>query len=316
MLTQLSSRSVVSRETRSATSSIEHARANRLSAGQKRPRGLAAKRRRAARALHVLHLYGAAGITSFGWALGRMLGFDSAPFLPLWLCGALLVYNLDRLRPDPSDALNTPARQRHHAQLRTASLALIFTSAAALLILPAAMALRGEPLLLALAPAAAVFSISYSFPIFGFRFKDVPLVKTLFAPAIVLLAFFAPVLLRGELHPDARALAAAAWSGCLLLFNMVLCDERDLPGDRAHGTRSLPVMLGKTNTPRFLAALIACAALSAWLQGWRLLAGAMALCLTALLAASRHPRGEAFYEWAVEGILFLPALAELARLVS
>jgi len=277
------------------------------------PRARFASLLSAARAIHVLHLYGAAGIASFGWALGRLLGFDSTPFLPLWFCGALLVYNLDRLKPDPSDALNIPERQRQHARLRTASIALTAVSAVLLVAIPARMAFAGQPLLLALTPAAAVLSLSYSFPIFGFRFKDAPLVKTLFAPAVVLLAYFAPVLLRGELRPNAPALAAAAFSGCLLLFNMVLCDARDVAGDRALGTRSLPVLLGEKNTRRFLAALLAGGVLAAWTQGWFLPAGAAGIYLGTLLIALRQPRGESFYEWFVEGILFLPAAVTLAQ---
>lgn len=289
-------------ETPSPPSSIERSRAPRISLLENGARGL-----------HALHLYGAAGIASFGWALGRMLGFDPAPFLPLWFCGALLVYNLDRLKSDPSDAQNIPERQRRHARLRPASIALAAASALVLVVMPARMALAGQPLLLALTPAATIFSVSYSFPIFGVRFKDVPLVKTLFAPAVVLLAFFAPALLRGEVPPDTRTLAAAAWSGCLLLFNMVLCDERDLPGDLAHGTRSLPAILDQKNTRRFLAVLLACGACIEWSQSQRLLAAATAVYLSALLLALRKPRGEIFHEWFVEGILFLPALTVLAE---
>jgi 4-hydroxybenzoate polyprenyltransferase len=310
---QPSSRNVVSRETPSPRSSIELSRAGQSSVSEKRPRTLLARTAAAVRLIHLLHLYGAAGIASFGWALGEMLGFDAAPFLPLWFCGALLVYNLDRLKPDPSDALNIPERQSQHACCRNASFAVAAVSACLLVALPARMAWAGHGLLLALTPAAAVISLSYSFPIFGFRFKDVPLVKTLFAPAVVLLAYFVPPLLRGELRADFAALAAAACSGCLLLFNMVLCDERDVAGDRALGTRSLPVILGEKNTRRFLAALLACGVFLAWLRGWTLLAAATAVYASALLFALRKPRRESFYEWFVEGILFLPALSVLAK---
>jgi 4-hydroxybenzoate polyprenyltransferase len=258
--------------------------------------------------IHTLHLYGAVGIVAFGWALSRMLGFSCAPFAPLWFCGALLVYNLDRLKHDPSDALNTPGRLRRHNELRTTSIALAMTSALMLIVLPVS---RGQWLLLFLTLAAAVFSLSYSFPIFGFRFKDVPAVKTLFAPAVVLTAFLLPVLLSGELPPDRRTLSAAAWSGCLLLFNMTLCDLRDLAGDRAHGTRSIPVLLGENGTRVLLVLLLALQLFIALASGWSIAGCASAVYLGALLFALRKPQPESFYEWFVEGILFLPAAAEL-----
>jgi 4-hydroxybenzoate polyprenyltransferase len=262
----------------------------------------------AVHAVHALQLYGAAGIVAFGWALSRMLGFSCAPFAPLWFWGALLVYNLDRLKHDPSDALNTPGRLRRHNELRATSIALALTSVLMLILFPVS---RGQWLLLFLTLAAAVVSLSYSFPIFGFRFKDVPAVKTLFAPAVVLAAFLLPALLGGELRPDRRTLSAAAWSGCLLLFNMTLCDLRDLAGDRALGTRSIPVLLGENGTRLLLLALLGLQlAIALWsgrpFAGW-LSAGYLA----ALLLALRRPQPESFYEWFVEAILFLPALAEL-----
>jgi 4-hydroxybenzoate polyprenyltransferase len=94
---------------------------------------------------------------------------------------------------------------------------------------------------------------------------------------------------------------------------MVLCDERDVAGDRALGTRSLPVMLGEKNTRRFLVALLAGGVLAAWTQGWLLLAGAAGIYLAALLIALRQLRRESFYEWFVEGILFLPAAVTFAQ---
>jgi len=195
--------------------------------------------------MHTLQLYGAAGVAAFGWALSKMLGFSCARYAPLWFAGALLVYNLDRLKLDPADALNTPERLGQHKRFRAASIALAIASALMLIALPSH---AGDWLLLLLTPAAALVSLSYSFPIFGFRFKDVPAVKTLFAPTIVLIAYLAPALLHGELRPDARVLSAAAWSECLLLFNMVLCDLCDILGDRALGTRSIPVLLGERKT--------------------------------------------------------------------
>ena len=86
------------------------------------------------RAVHALHLYGALGIATFGWSLGHWAGFSSARLLPLWLAGALVVYNLDRLKRDPADAINTPARVARHARLRPWSGLLAALGAAILLL--------------------------------------------------------------------------------------------------------------------------------------------------------------------------------------
>ena len=48
--------------------------------------------------------------------------------------------------------------------------------------------------------------------------------------------------------------ALRAWS--FLLFNMIICDLRDLAGDRACGVRSLPVALGEKSTRMLLLALL------------------------------------------------------------
>ena len=50
----------------------------------------------------------------------------------------------------------------------------------------------------------------------------------------------------------------------------------------------------------------------AFQQTWRLIAILGPIYLGALLIAVRHPQSERFYEWAVEGMLFLPPLAVLA----
>jgi 4-hydroxybenzoate polyprenyltransferase len=306
----LSWRNAVSRERLSASSSPETAS---LPAAREQEKKRRADRFAALRAIHALQLYGAAGVAAFGWGISRLLDFSCVRYAPLWFAGAVLVYNLDRLKHDPSDALNTPERLRQHGQLRRGSIALAALAALVLVALPIC---SGDWLLLLLTPVAALVSLSYSFPIFGFRFKDVPAVKTLFAPTIVLIAYLAPVLLNGELPPSTRVFSAAVWSECLLLFNMVMCDLRDLAGDRAHGTRSIPVLLGERKTQFFLLTLLAAQFFLALANGWILLGFLCAVYLAALLLALRQRKAqpESFYEWFVEGILFLPALAALAKL--
>jgi 4-hydroxybenzoate polyprenyltransferase len=263
--------------------------------------------------MHALHLYGAAGIAVFGWSVARWAGFSSGILLPLWLAGALVVYNLDRLKKDPADALNTPERVRCHGMLRSWSWFLAAAGAAVLLGWP--VWLRNTPLLILTALAIPV-ALSYSFPLFGARLKDIPVVKTLFAPLVVIAAVIVPPVLLQRLPVGVPLLLAAGWGWALLMFNMVLCDLRDMDGDRAAGTRSLPVILGPARTHALLWLLITAGAACAFIHHWPILAASTLALLSPLAIAARRPRTEAFYEWLAEGTLFLPAIVELGKHVA
>ncbi len=260
--------------------------------------------------MHALHVYGAVGIAVFGWSLGRWAGFDSARLLPLWLAGALVVYNLDRLKRDPADHVNTPGRVTAHGMLRGWSWLLAGLGAVVLVAWPL---WTGDTGLLVLTGVALPLSLSYSFPFLGQRMKDVPVVKTLFTPLVVLMAVLGPPVLLQGLAVSRALLLAAGWSWTLLMFNMVLCDLRDIEGDRALGTRSLPVLLGRSRTQGLLWALIAAGAGCAAVHGWPVLACCTVLLLGPLALAARWPRNEGFYEWLAEGTLFLPALVDLGK---
>jgi len=260
--------------------------------------------------MHALHIYGAVGIAVFGWSLGRWAGFASGKLLPLWLAGALVVYNLDRLKRDPVDSVNTPERVRWHAMLRRWSWLLTAASALVLVLWPLWIGSGG---LLLLTGLALPLSLSYSFPLLGTRMKDVPVLKTLFAPLVVLAAVLAPPVLLQGLAVSPALMLAAGWSWALLMFNMVLCDLRDIEGDRAAGTRSLPVILGRNRTQGLLWLLIVAGAICAVMHGWPILACATVTLLGPLALAAHRRRNEAFYEWLAEGTLFLPALVELGK---
>ena len=266
--------------------------------------------------IHALHLYGAAAITAFGWAVCALLDWDATPWLPLWFCGALFVYNLDRLRRDPADALNVPQRVAAVQRLHGSSALVAVLSALVLVGVPS---LRRDWITLALVIGGALVCMSYSIPLIGFRLKDVPVLKTFIAPSIVAAAIVGlPGLHEGM--PARRALLALvalrAWG--FLFFNMILCDLRDVEGDRHAGTLSLPAWLGLRRTRGLLVALIlvieglTLAAL-AFAPGedrarWGWMALVAPIYLSALFVAVRGPRPERFYEWFVEGMLFMPAL--------
>jgi len=280
--------------------------------------------------LHALNLYGAVGLAVFGWAIGALIDQPTGQWVPLWFCAALLIYNADRLRRDPADAFNVPARTAASARLRTASAVTLTLAALVLIGFPLS---RRDWVMLYFICAGAIISLAYSIPVLGLRGKDIPLLKTLFPPAVITAAIFGPILFLAALaHPYATHVAdrylmadwfvylagLAAWTFTYLLFNMLLCDLRDLPGDGQCGIRSIPVLWGEKGARRLLWALaVGAQLLIAFLIRDRYLERAPLACLALLtglyqgylLHATRRPRGERFYEWAVEGLLFLPALA-------
>lgn len=280
--------------------------------------------------IHALSLYGAAGIAAFGWAMAWLMGVDAGRWLPLWFCAALVIYNADRIRRDPADVLNVPARAAASARLRTVGGVTLGLAALVLVGLPA---WRRDWLTLALVLGGSVVCLGYSIPVLGVRWKDVPLVKTLFAPTIVTAAIFG-LIFRGEISivPGVATLPQGGdlfrllhrltflvpWAWCYLLFNMVLCDLRDLAGDRQCGIRSIPVVWGERGARGLLWALAVMgqAMLVVLLAGDDPAAVVLTFvslitgCYQAwLLHATRRPRSERFYEWAVEGMLFLPMVA-------
>jgi 4-hydroxybenzoate polyprenyltransferase len=282
------------------------------------PGGFGALLRESEVLLHALSIYGAFGITAFGWAIGQLFHWEAGPWIPYWFCAALLVYNADRLHRDPADALNIPLRAAAAARLRVLSFIVLIAAALVLVVLPIA---RHDWLTLVLVLGGALVSLNYSIPLFGFRFKDVPLLKTFFAPTIVT----ASVLGLPWLHLGAGRIGLATLafgslrSWTFLMFNMILCDLRDRGGDEACGIRSLPVVLGEKRTRWLLVGLLAASealALGAWAIAssahrttWAVMCVLGPIYLGSLLLAVRQPRSERFYEWLVEGMLFLPAVA-------
>ena len=251
------------------------------------------------RPLQALHFYGAGGIIAFGWALSHWHQFNADHYLPLWLAGALAIYNLDRLKIDPADAFNTPERLRQYASLRKAGIVITLLSALAILAIPAY--LRDWSLFF-LALIGGLLVLNYSVPLLGFRFKAVPFIKTVFPPTLLTAAYFAPPILEQQ-GTLASFLPGIAWTWCVLLFNMILCDRRDIEGDQATGIATLPVLLGPVWTSRLLILLLGLIVALSPSHGWP-----VALYGAGLLRALQKPRPEAFYEWWVEGILFVPAL--------
>jgi 4-hydroxybenzoate polyprenyltransferase len=241
--------------------------------------------------IYVLELIGASAVTSLGWAACRMLKINWASSAPLWLAGYIFVYNFDRLYPDPADPVNVPVRWRKTVKLRSARISLVLLSSLVLIVWPL---LTGRWWLVFILGFGLAFLQFYSRPIPGteHRIKDLPYLKTLSVPGLIAGALVLwPCFENGG---SFRVKECLVFLLCLLVLtiNSLVFDYRDIEGDAAFGTRTLPVCLGRTNTIYLLLALfVAVTFVSWWLAGnglvsplmpAALLSGGMVLLLVVL----------------------------------
>jgi 4-hydroxybenzoate polyprenyltransferase len=244
--------------------------------------------------VYLLELAGATAVTSLGWAACRMLQIDWIPSAPLWFAGYLLIYNLDRLYPDPADLINIPFRSSKTEELRMARIGLAFL-AASLLIVWSLLTSRWW-LVLALAFVATVLQF-YSRPVpgVGFRLKDLPYVKSFLPPGVI-----AGILVVWPCVENGRSLRLKeclvfVWCLLVLTINSLVFDYRDIDGDSAAGTGTIPVRLGRRNTIYSLIGLAAAlVGVSAWLATRGFVSPLMPVALAGcsaglLLAVIRRP---------------------------
>ncbi len=205
-------------------------------------------------------LAGAAAVGT--WIVQMLLGLPLAlaPLLSVFLV-FFSIYTLDRVAAEPeTDAINHPEREefaRRHARLLL-GLAIAAYLGALLLSLAGGVG----RLLVMLLPLAAV--LVYSFPVIprplarrlGFRrLKELLVIKNMLVAGT-----FATTLTLASLSskaPPARGLLAVLWSFFFVRFfiNSTVFDMRDEHGDRLHGVRTLPVVLGPARTRRLLQGL-------------------------------------------------------------
>jgi 4-hydroxybenzoate polyprenyltransferase len=202
--------------------------------------------------------------------------------VPLWFAAYLLVYNLDRLYPDPADLINVPIRAAKIKELRAARIGVVFLSSVILFAWPL---LTGRPwLILALAFAATILQF-YSRPIPGvrFRLKDLPYVKSFLPPGVIAgILVVWPCLENGRGFRLKECLELVCCF-LVLLINSLVFDYRDIEGDSALGTKTIPVRLGARNTIYLLIALAATLiGVSIWLSA----RGSVSPLMPAVLAAA------------------------------
>jgi hypothetical protein len=187
--------------------------------------------------LYLLELVGATAVTSLGWAAGRILQIDSLPSVPLWFAAYLLVYNLDRLYPDPADVINIPIRSAKIQELRAARIGVILLSSIMLVAWPL---LTGRWwLVLGLAAAVTLLQF-YSRPVPGLRFrlKDLPYVKSFLPPGIIAAILVVWPCVENGRSFRLKECLVFVWCLLVLLINSLAFDYRDIDGDSALGNEN------------------------------------------------------------------------------
>jgi 4-hydroxybenzoate polyprenyltransferase len=237
--------------------------------------------------LYLLELVGAAVVTSLGWIVCRILQVDPHASAPLWFAGYLFVYNLDRLYRDPADQINIPIRSRESEHLRPFRIGLCVLSGVTLVLWPA---LTGHwQLILPIALASAILQF-YSRPIpgIGFRFKDLPYIKSVLAPLVIAgILVVWPCIENGKSFRLKECLIFI-WCMLILAINALVFDYRDIEGDAVVGTATIPVRLGQRNSIYLLAVLaLALVGVSGWFATKRF--------VSPLMPATPGPAGVADY---------------------
>jgi 4-hydroxybenzoate polyprenyltransferase len=266
--------------------------------------------------IYLLELVGACAITALGSVACTILRIDCSRSAPLWFAGYLIVYNADRLYLDPADRLNTPLRTRWGARLRGWRIVLVSLSAGILALWPL---VTGRSWLLF--PLAAVLGILcfYSRPIPStrFRLKDLPYLKSLLAPAVIAIVLVLWPASESGNGLEQKVWLVFFWIFLILTINALVFDYRDIAGDRATGTKTVPVLLGHRRT-RGLLVVLAGTLIGMSIAFCRLgLAGplmpaVLTLGSAVLLHALRWPIHPALLSLMADVLLFLPAVGLLS----
>jgi 4-hydroxybenzoate polyprenyltransferase len=270
--------------------------------------------------IYLLEIVGASAVTAFGWVVCRRL---SVPWIPsglLWFSGYLLVYNLDRLHPDPSDRINTPTRIAWSRRLRRYRIVLVGLSAGCILIWPL---VTHRPWLISalLAAVLALQFYSRAMPGFGLRIKDLPYLKSFIAPTVIAGALVIwPTLEAGQPFSFDFYLVLS-WSFLMLTTNGLLFDYRDIKGDLGVGVRTVPALLGKEGSValfRILAGILLiltiCCFAGRW--DWLLMPSAVFAVNALLLWALNRVRTPLQLSFGADFLLFVPAIVEAIQRVS
>ncbi len=252
-----------------------------------------------------LFFYGASGLVAFGCYLNSEMGVRTSYYPVLWFAGGMFVYNLDRWIPDPADPINVPGRARFARTRKW----LIKLSLSVLVLIPGC---EKNWLLLCLTGIAAVVSAFYCIipPGFSGRIKDSPVLKWLMPPVVVLATLTIPIWIKVENW----ALLLHHWpllGGVFvaLLTNILLFDQRDAAGDTSSGVRTIANRLAPKNLLRLLLVMMALqVGFLIFEPHWGMVIFTLYVGgLVGLLQQKKRPE---FYDWAVDGMLFVPLIVK------
>lgn len=221
------------------------------------------------------------------------------------------IYSLNKLTDIKEDAINMPERMRFLAGRKR--LVLLYSLAAYLLSIFLAFIDTPVAVPIVFIPLAA--NLVYGSKLLpGIpRFKDIPVMKNLFvALTWAICATLLPIAHIGQ-KPETLAAIVFGFLLTKSFINTVLYDIRDADGDREHGIRTIPVLLGTKKTVVILLAL------NGTLLSWVFLTGstmpplALAMILYGFLyiiyfRTRRDPLVLDFFvdgEWMHAGMLFL-----------
>jgi 4-hydroxybenzoate polyprenyltransferase len=175
--------------------------------------------------------------------------------LNVWLLLAcffltLTTYNLNRLTDLDEDLINAPEKANYAKKHQTGILLTVLGSGGAALLFASFCDLFAVCVIL----IAIGLGCLYSVRIFGFRLKDVFVVKNVtIAGTSVICAAFLPLAVHFSIN---MAISLVAYFVFIkVLINTILFDVRDVEGDRLAGAETVPVLLGKQRTKGLLLGL-------------------------------------------------------------
>lgn len=252
-------------------------------------------------AFESLFFYGASGIVALGYYINSVASAAVGYYPILWFCGGLLVYNVDRFIPDPADRINAP-RRAHLAKTR------LVIIGAALLALLLAPILHGDWVTLGAVTVGLVGAPFYSVAIPGFRrrVKEFPLCKAVAPPLIILLTLTIPIWnTPSTIGMNKKAIFVGIQLFIGLIINVLLFDHHDRTGDRTTGVTTFANQMQPELFFKFTIVL--------WMigfVGWLLVPSletiALSMYILVLIVACKSGQSRRFYQWAVDGLLFVP----------
>jgi 4-hydroxybenzoate polyprenyltransferase len=188
--------------------------------------------------------------TSILYVACLLLNIFNAPLLLACFFLTVCTYNLNRLTDFGEDSINAPERadytEKHHTRVL-----LTVTGSAGAALLFAFFCDLSAVLVVFLAICAAFL---YSVRVFGFRLKDVLVVKNVtIAGTSVMCAAALPLAVHVGSYV---AISLIGYFVFIKVFiNTVLFDVRDIGGDRLAGAATIPVSLGRQKTRGLLLGL-------------------------------------------------------------